>query len=104
MENCVAPGLDKFKSVIKSCTVFGQSIFLAKSRCLFSLFIIFAKIPDPYLLFESENPAKKPTLNYIFRMSLTCHFIVCYHPLGCEYFKTHQKIRVFLYWRYQSSS
>ena len=25
MENCVAPSLDKFQSIIKSCTVFGQS-------------------------------------------------------------------------------
>ena len=26
MENCVAPGLDKFQSIIRSCIVFGQSI------------------------------------------------------------------------------
>ena len=25
MENCVAPGLDKFQSIIRSCIVFGQS-------------------------------------------------------------------------------
>ena len=31
MENCVAPGLDKFQSIIKSCIVFGQSIYLSIS-------------------------------------------------------------------------
>ena len=25
MENCVAPGLDKFQSIIRCCIVFGQS-------------------------------------------------------------------------------
>ena len=25
MENCVAPGLDTFQSIIRSCIVFGQS-------------------------------------------------------------------------------
>ena len=25
MENCVAPGLDKFRSIIRSCIVFGQT-------------------------------------------------------------------------------
>ena len=34
MENCVAPGLDKFQSIIRSCIVFGQTNFFNKYSLL----------------------------------------------------------------------
>ena len=44
MENCVAPGLDEFDVIIRSCIVFSQSTYASAQSILINAFSLAASI------------------------------------------------------------